>query len=59
MAGSIYEDEIHTTFSVWRTGFSSQWISFFVGAKQSSTFLYPFTYHHSSYCFHCRYFSLL
>ena len=22
--GSIYEDEIHTTFSVWRTGFSSQ-----------------------------------
>jgi len=22
--GSIYEDEIHTTFSVWRTGSGSQ-----------------------------------
>jgi len=55
----IYEDKVCTDLSLLRAGFSGQWISLFVGVKQSSAFFYPFTYHCSSHCFHSCYFSLL
>jgi len=54
-----YEGEVYTTFFVLCVGFSSQWVSFFVRAKQSSTLFYPFAYHYNSDRFHRRYFSML